>query len=201
MEKGPARAPSPFRDCCCPPVRTPRSWATNGCPVLHACRETASNKWGSGEGQRGSGTGCRELSPAELTHVMRPELLAESQFESSPTLPWKPSIEAGDAGSARSETPRTPGSPTSLRTGSPSTRRGSPWCAFAGELLAWTKCLCLEGDLACAEPERLLYTLVHTGGIGRTLGPAENPATRRGMAMGGPARRHPRATSSWQLVT
>ena len=35
----------------------------------------------------------------------------------------------------------------------------------AGDLLAWTKGLCLEGDLARAEPKRLRYTLLHTAGI------------------------------------
>jgi hypothetical protein len=36
---------------------------------------------------------------------------------------------------------------------------------MAGDLLAWTKALCLEGDLARAEPKRLRYTLLHTAGI------------------------------------
>ena len=36
---------------------------------------------------------------------------------------------------------------------------------MAGDLLAWTKGLCLEGDLARAEPRRLRYTLLHTAGI------------------------------------
>jgi hypothetical protein len=36
---------------------------------------------------------------------------------------------------------------------------------LAGDLLAWTKGLCLEGDLARAEPKRLRYTLLHTAGI------------------------------------
>ena len=42
------------------------------------------------------------------------------------------------------------------------------WLALvlmAGDLLAWTKGLCLEGDLARAEPKRLRYRLVHTAGI------------------------------------
>lgn len=36
---------------------------------------------------------------------------------------------------------------------------------MAGDLLAWTKALCLEGDLARAEPKRLRYTLLHTAGL------------------------------------
>lgn len=36
---------------------------------------------------------------------------------------------------------------------------------MAGDLLAWTKGLCLEGDLGRAEPKRLRYTLLHTAGI------------------------------------
>jgi hypothetical protein len=36
---------------------------------------------------------------------------------------------------------------------------------MAGDLLAWTKGLCLEGDLAKAEPKRLRYTLLHTAGV------------------------------------
>jgi hypothetical protein len=36
---------------------------------------------------------------------------------------------------------------------------------MAGDLLAWTKGLCLEGDLARAEPKRLRYTLLHTAGL------------------------------------
>jgi Transposase DDE domain group 1 len=35
----------------------------------------------------------------------------------------------------------------------------------AGDLLAWTKGLCLVGDLARAEPKRLRYTLLHTAGM------------------------------------
>jgi hypothetical protein len=35
----------------------------------------------------------------------------------------------------------------------------------AGDLLAWTKGLCLDDDLARAEPKRLRYTLLHTAGI------------------------------------
>jgi hypothetical protein len=35
----------------------------------------------------------------------------------------------------------------------------------AGDLLAWMKRLCLEGDLAHAEPKRLRYTLLHTAGM------------------------------------
>ena len=30
------------------------------------------------------------------------------------------------------------------------------------DLMAWMKSLCLEGDLAKAEPKRLRYTLLHT---------------------------------------
>jgi Transposase DDE domain group 1 len=36
---------------------------------------------------------------------------------------------------------------------------------MAGDLLAWTKGLCLEGELSRAEPKRLRYTLFHTAGI------------------------------------
>ncbi len=36
---------------------------------------------------------------------------------------------------------------------------------MAGDLLAWTKGLCLEGELAKTEPKRLRYTLLHTAGI------------------------------------
>jgi hypothetical protein len=36
---------------------------------------------------------------------------------------------------------------------------------MAGDLLAWTKGLCLDGELATAEPKRLRYTLLHTAGI------------------------------------
>ncbi len=36
---------------------------------------------------------------------------------------------------------------------------------MAGDLLAWTKGLCLDGDLARAEPKRLRYTLLHTAGV------------------------------------
>jgi hypothetical protein len=36
---------------------------------------------------------------------------------------------------------------------------------IAGDLLAWAKGLCLEGELAHAEPKRLRYTLLHTAAI------------------------------------
>jgi hypothetical protein len=36
---------------------------------------------------------------------------------------------------------------------------------MAGDLLAWTRALCLDGDLERAEPKRLRYTLLHTAGI------------------------------------
>jgi len=36
---------------------------------------------------------------------------------------------------------------------------------IAGDLLAWTKSLCLDGELADAEPKRLRYTLLHTAAI------------------------------------
>ncbi|HVM63860.1 MAG TPA: transposase [Acidimicrobiales bacterium] len=42
------------------------------------------------------------------------------------------------------------------------------WLAMvliAGDLLAWTKGLCLDGELAHAEPKRLRYTLLHTAAI------------------------------------
>ena len=34
----------------------------------------------------------------------------------------------------------------------------------AQDLLAWTKLLCLDGELARAEPKRLRYTLLHAAG-------------------------------------
>ena len=42
------------------------------------------------------------------------------------------------------------------------------WLALvliAGDLLAWTKALCLDGALAAAEPKRLRYTLLHAAGL------------------------------------
>jgi hypothetical protein len=36
---------------------------------------------------------------------------------------------------------------------------------IASDLLAWTKGLCLEGELQRAEPKRLRYTLLHTAGV------------------------------------
>jgi hypothetical protein len=36
---------------------------------------------------------------------------------------------------------------------------------MAGDLLAWMKGLCLDGELARAEPKRLRYTLLHAAGI------------------------------------
>ena len=36
---------------------------------------------------------------------------------------------------------------------------------IAGDLLAWAKGLCLDGELAHAEPKRLRYTLLHTAGV------------------------------------
>jgi Transposase DDE domain group 1 len=36
---------------------------------------------------------------------------------------------------------------------------------IAHDLLAWTKHLCLRGELACAEPKRLRYCLLHTAGV------------------------------------
>lgn len=36
---------------------------------------------------------------------------------------------------------------------------------IAGDLLAWAKGLCLDGELANAEPKRLRYTLLHTAAI------------------------------------
>ena len=35
----------------------------------------------------------------------------------------------------------------------------------AGDLLAWLKGLCLDGELARAEPKRLRYTLLHSAGV------------------------------------
>jgi hypothetical protein len=54
--------------------------------------------------------------------------------------------------------------------------RNLPFCDFAAnaawvevvlmaqDLLAWTRGLCLEGELAKAEPKRLRYALWHTAG-------------------------------------
>jgi hypothetical protein len=42
------------------------------------------------------------------------------------------------------------------------------WLALvliAADLLAWLKALCLQGELANAEPKRLRYTLLHTAGV------------------------------------
>lgn len=42
------------------------------------------------------------------------------------------------------------------------------WLALvlvAGDLLAWMKGLCLEGELARAEPKRLRYALLHAAGV------------------------------------
>ena len=36
---------------------------------------------------------------------------------------------------------------------------------MAGDLLAWMRGLCLEGELARAEPKRLRYTLLHSAGV------------------------------------
>ena len=36
---------------------------------------------------------------------------------------------------------------------------------IAGDLLAWMKGLCLEGELARAEPKRLRYTVLHAAGL------------------------------------
>ncbi len=36
---------------------------------------------------------------------------------------------------------------------------------MAADLLAWMKGLCLDGELARAEPKRLRYTLLHSAGI------------------------------------
>ena len=36
---------------------------------------------------------------------------------------------------------------------------------IAQDLLAWTKLLCLDGELARAEPKRLRYTVLHAAGI------------------------------------
>lgn len=36
---------------------------------------------------------------------------------------------------------------------------------IAADLLAWAKTLCLDGDLATAEPKRIRYTLLHTAGV------------------------------------
>ncbi len=36
---------------------------------------------------------------------------------------------------------------------------------IAHDLLVWCKKLCLNGDLAKAEPKRLRYTLLHTAGM------------------------------------
>jgi hypothetical protein len=36
---------------------------------------------------------------------------------------------------------------------------------IAGELVAWTKGTCLQGELATAEPKRLRYALFHVAGV------------------------------------
>jgi DDE family transposase len=36
---------------------------------------------------------------------------------------------------------------------------------IAGDLLAWLRCVCLDGDLAHAQPKRLRYCLLHTAGL------------------------------------
>jgi hypothetical protein len=36
---------------------------------------------------------------------------------------------------------------------------------IATDLLAWAKALCLDGELAAAEPKRIRYTLLHTAGV------------------------------------
>ena len=66
---------------------------------------------------------------------------------------------------------------------------------IAQDLLAWTKLLCLDGELARAEPKRLRYCLLHAAGIIVRSG-RRNPAPhRRRLALGRPARQrvHTRA--------
>jgi len=36
---------------------------------------------------------------------------------------------------------------------------------IAGDLLAWLRGICLDGDLAHAQPKRLRYCLFHTAGL------------------------------------
>ena len=55
---------------------------------------------------------------------------------------------------------------------------------IAGDLLARLRGLCLEGDLAHAEPKRLRYCLLHTAGPAGPFCPAHHPAHRGGMALG-----------------
>jgi hypothetical protein len=64
----------------------------------------------------------------------------------------------------------------SIRTGKDTGMRNLPHYAFchnqtwlelsliAQDLLAWTKLICLTGELARAEPKRLRHTLLHTAG-------------------------------------
>ena len=47
---------------------------------------------------------------------------------------------------------------------------------IASDLLAWMKGLCLEGELARAEPKRLRYTLLHSAGI--LVSSARRPSVR-----------------------
>jgi hypothetical protein len=61
------------------------------------------------------------------------------------------------------------------------------------DLLAWAKALCLDGELATAEPQRIRYTLLHTAGV---LVRSARRATLRlaaGWPLGRPAARrvHP----------
>ena len=61
--------------------------------------------------------------------------------------------------------PRTLGWPTCPR---PTYAISAAWLALvliAGDLLVWMKGLCLESELARAEPKRLRYTLLHTAGV------------------------------------
>ena len=77
-----------------------------------------------------------------------------------------------------------------------------PLVLIAADLLAWTKTLCLDGELATAEPKRLRYTPAPNRGA-RPLSAAHHTAAGRRLAMGHrPGRRvhpTPRMVPSTQL--
>jgi len=62
---------------------------------------------------------------------------------------------------------------------------------IAHDLLVWCQHLCLDGDLARAEPKRLRYTLLHTAGIIARTGRQTRLPFSDGSPVGGRGR--PRA--------
>lgn len=74
--------------------------------------------------------------------------------------------------------------------------RNLPFCDFAAnaawvevvlmaqDLLAWTRRLCLPGELAKAEPKRLRYALWHTAGPARAPRPHHDAAPVTDLAVG-----------------